>query len=136
MQWGGSQLMATPSFMRLTGQSIFSVVLYTALLSGCGTLVPEIRDFPHNGSYAQNNQLVQAIVQSIHCEVEDAVTRVLNEKSSGGFSAQFLRKWGAQVALTLQLEEKTIVSPSAVWTPPTPRRLLLFLRWWRIVRNG
>jgi hypothetical protein len=87
-------------------------------LGGCGTVVPEIRDFPNNTSYAENNALVMAIVQGIHCELESAVTRVLNERSSDNFSPQFLKKWGAQVGLTLQLEEKTIISPTGVWTPP------------------
>ena len=97
-------------------------LLTAGLLTGCGTLVPEIRDFPNNTSEAKNNELVQAIIRSIHCELEDAVTGVINADAATApsnryFYASFLRQWGAQVGLTLQLEEKTIVSPSAVWLP-------------------
>jgi hypothetical protein len=103
-----------------------SVMLAILCLGGCGTVVPEIRDFPNNTSYADNNQLVQAIIQSIHCELEDAVTRVINVGPTPN-SAQFLRKWGAQVALTLQLEEKTIVNPTAAWTPASPASAIFTL---------
>lgn len=94
------------------------------MLAGCGLVVPEIRDFPNNTSAAKNNVLVQAIIRSIHCELEDAVTSVINAdadtaKANGYFYAQFLGNWGAQVGLTLQMEEKTIVSPNAVYLPPS-----------------
>lgn len=94
-------------------------------LAGCGTFVPEIWDFPDNNSEAKNNELVQAIIVSIHCELEDAVTSVINAdidtaKTNRYFYAQFLRKWGAEVGLTLQLEEKTIANANAVYLPPSP----------------
>lgn len=103
----------------------FSALLSAALLTGCGLAVPEIRDFPNNTSEAKNNLLVQAIIISIHCELEDAVTSVINAdidtaKANRYFYAQFLKKWGAQVALTLQMEEKSIVSPNGVWAPVSP----------------
>src|SRR5450432_985163 len=100
-------------------------LLSAMMLTGCGVLVPQIRDFPANTSEAQNNLLVQAIVVSVHCELEDAVTSVINAdantaKANGFFYAQFLRKWGAQVALTLQMEEKSIASPNGVFLPASP----------------
>jgi hypothetical protein len=87
------------------------------MLAGCGFVVPEIRDFPNNTSAAKNNVLVQAIIHSIHCELEDAVRSVINE---GDFYSTFLKEWGAEVGLTLQLEEKTTVNPNAVYLPPSP----------------
>jgi hypothetical protein len=102
------------------------LILFAAsILSGCGTMVPEIRDFPNNTSYAQNNALVQAIVRSIHCELEDAVTNVINNDNTS--TATFLKKWGAQVALTLQLEERTTLNPNTVWTPPSPATAIFSL---------
>jgi hypothetical protein len=95
-------------------------LLMIFMLTGCGLFVPEIRDFPNGGSYASNNALVQAIVRSIHCELEDAVTKVLNAKANGAFDALFLRRWGAEVALTIQLEEKSTANPNAVWMPISP----------------
>lgn len=96
-----------------------SALVAACWLASCGLRVPEIRDFPHGGSYASNNALVQAIVRSIHCELKDAVTRVLNARAPGS-DALFLRKWGAQVALTIQLEEKSTANPTAGWLPPSP----------------
>ncbi|PPD10306.1 MAG: hypothetical protein CTY36_00280 [Methylocystis sp.] len=101
------------------------VLIFVGSLSACGTMVPEIRDFPNNTSYAANNELVQAIVQSIRCELEDAVTNVIGNDNTS--TATFLKKWGAEVALTLQLEEKTAIGPNAVWTPPSPASAIFSL---------
>jgi hypothetical protein len=96
-----------------------------AMLGGCGLFVPEIRDFPNNTSTVSNNLLVQAIIISIHCELEDAVTRVINDDIATApanrfYYAQFLRKWGAEVALTLTLDEKSVVNPSGIYAPLSP----------------
>jgi hypothetical protein len=106
---------------------VVAVLLSASILEGCGTFVPEVRDFPNNGTYAENNALVMAIVQSINCELETAVTRVLNEKGSDKNSSEFLRRWGAEVALTLQLEEKSTISPTGVWSPPSPATAIFTL---------
>jgi hypothetical protein len=91
-------------------------------VTGCGTRVPEIRDFPNNQNEAQNDALVHAIIVSIHCELEDAVTDVINERDFNKKSAEaydkFLKTWGAQVALTLRLDEQTSVSPSGLFGLP------------------
>jgi hypothetical protein len=60
-------------------QAAFAL-LAALTLAGCGTAVPEIRDFPNDRSEAQNDALVHAIIVSIHCELEDAVTDVINER--------------------------------------------------------
>jgi hypothetical protein len=110
----------------MLGTRLALPVLFCAvMLGGCGMFVPQIRDFPNGTSEVNNNLLVEAIVISIHCEIEDAVTQVINDdavtaKANGYFYAQFLRKWGAQVALTLTLDEKSIVNPSGVFTPISP----------------
>jgi len=84
------------------------------VLAGCGMFVPQIRDFPNNGSEAENNTLVQAIIRSIHCELEDAVTRVINAGIDTAranpyagragvnifFYKKFLKDWGAEVGLS------------------------------------
>ena len=98
---------------------LLGALLGGLILAGCGTAVPEIRDFPNNKGEAQNNVLVQAIIVSIRCELQDAVTSVINEgnPSSANFYKAFLGQWGAQVALTLRLDEKTSVSPSGIYAP-------------------
>jgi len=91
------------------------------LVGGCGTMVPAIRDFPNNVGEHQNNALVAAIIASVRCELRDAVTSVLNERNPDSADAYkaFLQKWGAQVALTLRLDEKTSINPSALSHIPT-----------------
>lgn len=99
--------------------------IFSFALSGCGTAVPEMRDFPNNQTEAQNNELVQAIIVSIHCELQDAITAVVeaDEDSNRDHKREyttFLDGWGAQVALTLQLEEKTTLNPNGVYLPVSP----------------
>jgi len=90
-------------------------------LGGCGTVVPEIRDFGGR-SDADTNELVIAIVKSVRCEVKDAVIGVINADKANaalnGFrSAKFFEQWGAQIALTLQIDERTALNPNAAFTP-------------------
>lgn len=108
----------------MSAKRLSSLVL-ALMLAGCGAFVPQIRDFPNNATEAKNNELVQAIIVSIHCELKDAVTSVINAgadsaRINGYDYARFLREWGAQVGLTLQMEEKTIVNPTAVYMPISP----------------
>jgi hypothetical protein len=90
-------------------------------LAGCGTYVPEIQEFP--GDDVSAALLVHAIVDSIHCEIRNAITTVIdndNEASKhnqGVHYAAYLYDWGAQIGLTLQVEEKSGVSPSVNWLP-------------------
>jgi hypothetical protein len=89
-------------------------------LSACGTYVPNIQEI---GDDAQGELLVKAIVGSIHCEIRNAVNTVINNdikdsKQNGVRYAEFLDNWAAQIALTLQVEEKSTINPTALWTPP------------------
>jgi hypothetical protein len=91
------------------------------LLTGCGTYVPEIVELPGQDSYL----LVTAIVQSVHCEIANAVKNTIDDAAqgstvSGRSSAEWLKHWGAQVTLTLTLEEKTTINPTGVLTPVGP----------------
>jgi hypothetical protein len=105
---------------------MFSVLaLFSAtMLAGCGLIVPQIRDFPNNNDIS-DDALAQAIVDSIHCELADAVTSTINDNGiaagPGGFNyAKFLNGWGAEVALTLTLDEKSSVSPTGTFAPLSP----------------
>jgi hypothetical protein len=80
-------------------------------LGGCGTYVPEIQENP----WAYDpDRLVVAIVGSIHCELKNAVTYIINSDLNSGFPprAGWLNDWGAQVALTLTIDEQSSFSPS------------------------
>jgi hypothetical protein len=91
-------------------------------LAGCGLYVPEIQESPLNPSGGQ--LLVKAIINSIHCEVKNAVLYVLGPKGvPQDLSRQqgaFMNNWGMQMALTLTVEEKSTLSPVAVLTPLSP----------------
>lgn len=101
---------------------LFLVGTVSLSLNACGTYVPEIQEFP--GDAADGQLLVQAIVHTIHCEIKDAVIYVLGKKGvkGEGISNQgaFMDNWGAQVALTLAVEEKTSASPSFLWSSLVP----------------
>ena len=62
------------------GRVAFAMPLTIALvLSGCGLHVPDIQENPF---YDQGEQLlVKAIVNSIHCEVKNAVLDALGPRS-------------------------------------------------------
>jgi hypothetical protein len=91
-------------------------------LSGCGTAVPNIQEI---GDDTQGEYLVKAIVGSIRCSLRNAIYTVMTNDyndalkyNNGHRYAAFLDNWGVLVAVTLQVEEKTTVNPTAVWTPP------------------
>jgi len=103
---------------------IAATIACGALLSGCGLRVPDLQDFPAS---PQDGQLmIQSIVTSVHCEIANAVKFVidrdleLSRKYRQKRYAEWLETWAVQVSLTLAVEEKTSVSPNAVWLPPTP----------------
>jgi hypothetical protein len=51
----------------------FPALICAAMLTGCGLSVPEMRDFPNNGTPVSNDLLVQAIIMSVHCELKGHV---------------------------------------------------------------
>jgi hypothetical protein len=85
-------------------------------LSGCGTFVPEIQDF---GDKVTGQQLVQSIVYNVTCEVQDAFDRIYNNPDHPIKKPIFLDTWGVQIALSLQVEEKSSANPLANWLPPS-----------------
>ena len=96
-------------------------------LGGCGTQVPELREWPDTGSESYNQQMMQAIVASVRCELSNAVSDSINVDARNALLRRnkraygdFLYGWGAEVLLTLTIVEKSAVSPSAVGMPPSP----------------
>src|SRR5215469_6558541 len=100
--------------------SISPVTLFAILmLSACGTYVPAIQEI---GDDTQGVLLVQEIVGSIRCEIRNAFAQIYWDdleaaKANGHRSAAFLDDWGAQIQLSLSVEEKTILAPTASWMP-------------------
>jgi hypothetical protein len=99
-------------------------ILAASSLSGCGTFVPEIQEFPAGGPESQ--LLVEAIVHSIHCELRNSVNYIIDQDkklaklNQGTRNAAWFENWGVQVGLTLQIEEKTAINPTYVYLPPSP----------------
>jgi hypothetical protein len=88
------------------------------LLASCGTYVPDIQEPPF-GQVAQQ-QLVQAIVTSVHCEVINAVVDFYNDAKRYPDLRPIARNmstWGVQMALTLKTRENSVANPTGVWAP-------------------
>jgi hypothetical protein len=98
------------------------------MLGGCGTYVPDTQDFP--GNTGDQQLLVQAIVQSVHCEVENAISdfyRQARQYPAMQPMARALDSWGLQMTLSLKTEEKGTLSPTVAWSPPSPAAALFTL---------
>ena len=97
-----------------------SLAVYAAFaLAGCGTYVPAIQEI---GDDNQGLQLVHAIIDSVHCEMRNAVSQIYwdDVKASGPNKRRmtdFFDSWGALVQLQLTVEEKTTLNPIANWAP-------------------
>jgi hypothetical protein len=88
-------------------------------MSGCGTYVPGLQE-----SYdPQNPQtMVDAIVSNVQCEVQSAVQFLILDDQDAVVAAAalgkvqkpsltWLKKWAAQVTLTLTVDEKSSLNP-------------------------
>jgi hypothetical protein len=107
---------------RCVGRSMsamrWSAALGMSLFAGgCGLYVPEFQEVP--GDKVSGQQLVQSIVYNVTCEVQDAIDRIYNNPDHP-LKHTFLDTWGVQIALSLQVEEKSSVNPVVNWLPPSP----------------
>ena len=96
------------------------------MLASCGTYVPDIQEPPFRQGAQQ--ELVQAIVTSVHCEVINAVVDLYNQSQRYPDLkpiANSMSTWGVQMALTLKTRENSTFNPSAVWTPISPASFTL-----------
>jgi hypothetical protein len=114
-----------PGYLKERVYSAFRLwcpLLAVSALAGCGTYVPEIQENPVDQAGGQ--LLVKAIVNSVHCAVKNAVIEALGPKGVPQNLSQrqgaFMNNWGAQMALTLTVEEKSTLNPVSVLTPVSP----------------
>jgi hypothetical protein len=87
------------------------------VLGGCGTYVPEIQE--NASDKVAGQQLVQSIAYNVTCEVQDAIYKIYNNQDHPR-KHTFLDTWGVQIALSLQVEEKSSANPIVNWLPPSP----------------
>jgi hypothetical protein len=101
-------------------QSIIKALAASAALvpSSCGTYVPNIQEL--SGNADDGLLLVQAIVQSIHCELRRSVNDLIDndETLNRTRTAPWFDTWGVQIGLTLTIEESSSLSPNSLWTRP------------------
>lgn len=91
------------------------------LVGGCGTYVPDTQEFP--GNTGDQQLLVQAVVQSVHCEVVNAISDLYTQAEKYPDMrplTERMKNWGVQMTLSLKTEEKGTLNPIVVWTPPNP----------------
>jgi hypothetical protein len=102
---------STGAFMSATRFAV--PILLAGLSTGCGLRVPEIAE---SGDRVEGQQLVQAILINITCELRDAV----NDLRAAYPQGTFIDGYGIQTTLTLTYEEKSTLAPSVNWFPPSP----------------
>jgi len=107
----------------MSTKMLVMLLTVTISLSACGTFVPNLQELP--GDDRDGMLLVHAVVDSIHCEVRNAVYSVIkndldaSQYNGGVRHAKYLYDWAAQIGLTLQVEEKTTLNPTTAWSPPS-----------------
>jgi hypothetical protein len=93
-------------------------------VAGCGLVVPEIQE--NRFSPVDGQLMVQAIIQSVHCEAIKALKHVREDdlvnarRDNRRPVTDFLVGWGVQLTLTLTIDEKSTLNPTSVWTPVSP----------------
>jgi hypothetical protein len=87
------------------------ILAMTGVLGACGTYVPSISEVP---DHVSEQQLIQKILQGVTCELRDAVNDFYRRQQRAHL---FLDSWGAQLTLTLTVEEKGELNPTAMWMP-------------------
>jgi hypothetical protein len=111
---------------------VLPLILITPILAACGTYVPEIQEV--TGDPGQGQLLVQAIVQNVTCEIQNAVYDVINndknDVSTGKIKERhtaWLDNWGVQSTLTLTVDENTSVTPTISWLPSSMAKAVFSL---------
>jgi hypothetical protein len=83
-------------------------------LSACGTYVPDLQDV--ESGYSDSTPYVTDIAHSISCEVRDAIYSLYHSNNEDKIF-NFLDDWGAQIDLTLAVNENGSVAPATQFFP-------------------
>jgi len=90
------------------------------IVAGCGTEVPNITENPF-ATEKDRSDFIQEIVRNVRCELQNAVIRVYAENPKDidpeNRNLKWFDSWAAQLSLTLTIDEKSILSPSATVIP-------------------
>ncbi len=107
---------------------------FACVLSGCGAFVPEFGELYDT---AVPDALIDAIVSHVHCEVKSQIEFLIlddieiarNDIASGLPAKRHLKwldDWGAQLSLTLTVQEKTTLSPGVTLNKVLPNATSVF----------
>jgi hypothetical protein len=88
--------------------------------AGCGLAVPDIQE-PW-----QSPDTTQRMVVGIVCRVRHDLKTELQELVNSPVGADYLKKWGVQVALTLTVEEKSSLVPGVIFNNPLASAITTF----------
>lgn len=117
----------------MSAMRIMLSIFLTTALAGCGTVVPDLREWPENDHFGAVD-LVRIIVRSVECELKHTVTDVINTdvnqakmRANHRYFTEFLNNWGAEVALTFTIVEKSGFNPNATWLPASPASAIFSL---------
>jgi hypothetical protein len=103
---------------------IFSLTT-SALLSGCGLLVPEMEEFYE--PQTQEMLFENTVVSNVKCELALAVRDALAYYSTGVHNdVSWLAGWGATVTLKLTADEKSALNPGVSLTNFFPNKIIPF----------
>jgi len=83
-------------------------------LTACGTYVPDLQDV--ETGYSDSTPYVTDIAHSISCEVRDAIYSLYHSDNEKKIY-DFLDDWGAQIDLTLAVNESGSVAPATQFFP-------------------
>src|SRR5262249_23307203 len=90
----------------------------TNFLCACGTYVPQLHEAWEPADISDPS-LVQRIKQSIYCELRTAVVHQKGQAATANPGGEAITNdWGAQITLSLQLEETGAFNPGATWNKP------------------
>jgi hypothetical protein len=115
-----------------SAKGVLSLFAVAPILVGCGTYVPELQEV--SADPGQGQLLVQAIVQNVTCEIQNAVYDVINndknDLAAGRIKARhtaWIDDWGVQSTLKLTVDETTTVAPTMSWIPASMAKVVFNL---------
>jgi hypothetical protein len=89
-----------------------------SLLTACGTSVPQLHE-TFEATDASDPFLVQRIKQSVYCELRQAVVAEMGQAAVNYPGGQAIPDdWGAQITLSLQVDETSQLNPGATISKP------------------
>lgn len=93
-------------------------------LGACGLFVPE-KDLFATDEYSEGN-FESMIVRNIKCELHIGVQNFLDSRLGESPRGQFIRDWGAQVQLKIQVDEMSGLTPGVTLNTPFENSIKTF----------